>query len=1108
MKKNLIVLIVLCLSFFPMLVTANELEIKTCEFSEDYLKWLTLTDEERKEAIEPLHCKAEKPRTYKAITPFYYGMDSSYPSSYSITAEGYDTPVKNQNQTGSCWAFAANATIETYMMKHHSALYDLSERHIEYSLTRTFLNNVTNEWGLNRVAGDGGNYYMASSYYYRGQGPIDEAEMPFENNEDVIDISKIENKTTLIDVNDLLITGTTTCTDNTKSIIKKHLMTHGGLSVGIHMTQDEPYFNATTNALFYNGSTSMNHLVTIVGWDDNYSKDNFVEGNLPTANGAWLVRNSWGEDWGNAGYFYISYEDVRVCRYIGGLLEADTELHDNLYFHDPHGANQALGYNIANYDTYAANIFEKENELEVLKEVTVASFDPTNVTVYLVEDASQTISIENAVEIGSDYIENGGYKTIKLTNPILLTHDKFAIIARYNSAYGYPVGVSAKSSGFWNVVTPAAGKSFLSYNGVDFTDLASEGISAIATIKAETDNIDYKIDNIDFIDPAVNNRDGGVIEFTINTSKIDDGEKLEIIVLNDNDEDVTHLFAFNDVYVRNNQAVLNLTVPQNKLEGDKDYQLYIKYGYVQNNIEFSIYKYRDLVISNVNIDKVLYHNTVNNITFDLIATNYSGSQMSVVVKDSLGNDSTSSFTIGSTLIENDALKLTIANNINITPGKYTIGFSVGNHQVNYDITITEYIPATDIVFLKDSMTVGNIGEYQIDYEIVPNNATYIEIDWESSDSNLVEVSNNGSLQIKGRGNVQISAGIVGSSKTPAVINIKSVVSELMLKDKVITGNYKGKPGTLYYTYGGKVALSLLAIDTNDFSIKIAKDNKDVVDDFAYNLSKISETNQLLNIEISKDVKPGIYCVSTEGKYQLDNTTYSKSTSNTECFEVKDTTLVEEIIVKDMIIEEFNNVAINAIIKPELATNQILEYTSSNEDVVKVSEEGVLTGIRAGSATVIVKATDLSEITTSFKVTVIDSLVKDTGYTLLEDEITGIKPPTTLSKFFQELNVMQGVEIKLYSENGKQKTSGNIATGDYLVKTSSDLSKSYSIIVQGDVSKDGLIKSNDALLIERSIVGSASLDYKQQKAANVSKDANIATNDALLIKRYIVGLKSF
>lgn len=73
------------------------------------------------------------------------------------------------------------------------------------------------------------------------------------------------------------------------------------------------YLNTETAAQYtFNPTASKNHAVTIVGWDDNFPASSFLEGHQPPADGAWIVRNSWGKDYGKDGYFYLSYYDKTI----------------------------------------------------------------------------------------------------------------------------------------------------------------------------------------------------------------------------------------------------------------------------------------------------------------------------------------------------------------------------------------------------------------------------------------------------------------------------------------------------------------------------------------------------------------------------------------------------------------------------------------------------------------------------------------------------------------------------------------------------------------------------------------------------------------------------
>ena len=69
------------------------------------------------------------------------------------------------------------------------------------------------------------------------------------------------------------------------------------------------YYQAVPK-LSSNGKQMVNHAVTIVGWDDNYKKENFIDGPKPSRNGAWIVKNSYGTGFGDKGYFYMAYDNA------------------------------------------------------------------------------------------------------------------------------------------------------------------------------------------------------------------------------------------------------------------------------------------------------------------------------------------------------------------------------------------------------------------------------------------------------------------------------------------------------------------------------------------------------------------------------------------------------------------------------------------------------------------------------------------------------------------------------------------------------------------------------------------------------------------------------
>ena len=102
--------------------------------------------------------------------------------------------------------------------------------------------------------------------------------------------------------------------------VKLLISEYGSVSTMIYMDNSGKYYCPDTAASCYPFDGVVNHAVTLIGWDDNYKKENFSSNSGVTTDGAWIVKNSYGTSWGDDGYFYISYEDKSLTIWSVTLL--------------------------------------------------------------------------------------------------------------------------------------------------------------------------------------------------------------------------------------------------------------------------------------------------------------------------------------------------------------------------------------------------------------------------------------------------------------------------------------------------------------------------------------------------------------------------------------------------------------------------------------------------------------------------------------------------------------------------------------------------------------------------------------------------------------------
>lgn len=401
--------------------TSESISVPMCNISEAYLRYTTLTDEEKSKVGEiPEICDSSSSSRNIAMNQVVGA--SAYPSSYSLLDNKLVTPVGNQKSLGYCTIFSSNAMLEGYMLRKYGKTYDLSEKYFAYKLSIDFLNGKKNKMGFYPTAKEAYGSWN-TLHLYGFYGPILEKTMPFDEKTNLIDISKI-NRPSVINTNEMRSDTDfdRTCSSNIIEKIKKQVYATSPVKASIKITDN---YNTSTAAVYDSKKETSDHAITIVGWDDNYSKDNF-KNPKPSNNGAFLIKNSWGTSSGINGYYWVSYEDKQICTDLLYVMDADTSFNDNGYINDYGGDYNTWG----SESMYVSSRFVSNNPNEVLKKVKFWVAGPSKVEAYLIADGSKEIKLSNSTKVGEKTVTEGGVYTITLSDPKTV-NSTFNVILKY-----------------------------------------------------------------------------------------------------------------------------------------------------------------------------------------------------------------------------------------------------------------------------------------------------------------------------------------------------------------------------------------------------------------------------------------------------------------------------------------------------------------------------------------------------------------------------------------------------------------------------------------------------------------------------------------------------
>ena len=489
----------------------------------------------------------EVPATLTLLLDEQYGnravsvneVDLSEIPEYYLPSLGDSTVIKDQNPFGTCWAFSGISSVESNLLrKRHNdfnnpAAYkldftkasneiDLSELYLAYENCEPIPSGSQAGEGIASMSNDINNHFAVGGFasslqaiFSAWDGPVTEEQEPYEpvsaedegaavyalrneekdrNDPPAAHIQKyiyLDSPSIFhVDLNQKIYRYDSYDAAAVENV-KQALYQYGALMLSYGADQSMPnedgngtYFDYK-NWSQYNSADvmSMNHMVSVVGWNDNFPKENFSteSGTTPPQNGAWLIKNSWGnfdlmyEKFGDrlvevldaakgtpdeltydryynygikdaqghgTGYFWLSYYDHSITAI--SALDADDAAdgfdYDYIYQYD-HSLPMSfsmISLPTNNADTRVANVFTAEQD-ETLYAVSVQTPQPNcklELQVFQLEDEEITDPTTGTLMTTMTLeVPEKGFQTIDLIKPISLSRgSRFAIVEKVTSS--------------------------------------------------------------------------------------------------------------------------------------------------------------------------------------------------------------------------------------------------------------------------------------------------------------------------------------------------------------------------------------------------------------------------------------------------------------------------------------------------------------------------------------------------------------------------------------------------------------------------------------------------------------------------------------------------
>ena len=1013
MNKKLKLLLIVFISFILIFSTTGyAIEDNTIkiEKSESFDKWEKLSKEEKTTTIEPSYTNIDlKESIRRSKLNNLLGGEAETLESYFNLREELDNKIVVKKQIiNSCWAYSYTTAMETTMARKYNKFnLEYSPMHLEYKTKEIFSRDV----------GYGGNCDIALAYSASGYGPVYESDFPFSEvykNESFV--SNVESEKINIPararVTDATIfasiykeykNGTVIYKDSSASegyteysenevkairyLIKKHIKENGGVSATFYQESDSyidkdgnyisSYYNNETNAYCCTETAAQNHGVTIIGWDDNFKKENFVSNHQPIHDGAYIVVNSWGTDFADDGFFYVSYDDTVIEQVVYGVasIEQNTKTYDNIYEHDQLGRSFVIPFTdeTRTYyieSGYAANVFSREaveGKEEYLTEVGLILDATQGIEIYVnPNDDNLNNTTLVATATGSNALE-AGYHVIKLASPVKLIGTKFVVKVKYiNSEKNllsiecnlYDSGITNVQNNAYNAAKSNPGESFISKDGITWSDM--DGY-VFGDITFKNTNACIK----GFTKYSATTIRVPVEEVRLNKKSINlvEGDNTTLVATIQ-PENATNK---NVIWTSSDESIA--TVENGKVTG-------IKKGNATINVTTEDGSYADSCI--VTVNEKTY--PVTGLTLDKTSGEmYVGDSINLIATV-LPTNATNKNIRWTSSNENIATVTNAGVVKAVGEGETTITATTedGNHKATCNITVKTkkveptIVSVTGVTLNKtsDEMYAGD--SRNLTATVSPANATNKNVSWTSSNENIATVSSTGVIKATREGTAIITVTTEdGNHKATCNVTVKQVKTEEPaepIKPTIIsvTGVTLNKiSAEMYVGDSTNLVATVSPANATNKNVTWTSSNE--------NIATVSNAGV---VKATREGTATITVTTEDGKY--------KATSEIKVKKKQPVTISAtgvKLNLQKSSIQVGENTNLVATIMPENASNKEVIWTSSNESVATVSKQGIITTLKEGKTIITVttvdgKYKDSCELTVTKKTNNDDDIYKE------------------------------------------------------------------------------------------------------------------------------------